>query len=61
MSFYGSKKKKLMCFWLSERADIARHGLSQHHPSNWVDAGEEEDEGDEAELCVQSTPPYNEE
>ncbi|KAI8555701.1 hypothetical protein RHMOL_Rhmol05G0194900 [Rhododendron molle] len=44
-----------------ERADIAGHGLSQHHPSNWVDAGEEEDEGDEAELCVQSTPPYNEE
>lgn len=50
-----------MSFWLSERADIAGHGLSQHHPSNWVDAGEEEDEGDEAELCVQSTPPYNEE
>ncbi|XP_058216129.1 uncharacterized protein LOC131327131 isoform X2 [Rhododendron vialii] len=46
---------------VAERADIAGHGLSQHHPSNWVDAGEEEDEGDEAELCVQSTPPYNEE
>ncbi|KAF7144350.1 hypothetical protein RHSIM_Rhsim05G0139400 [Rhododendron simsii] len=44
-----------------ERADKAGHGLSQHHPSNWVDAGEEEDEGDEAELCVQATPPYNEE
>ncbi|KAH7867324.1 hypothetical protein Vadar_031969 [Vaccinium darrowii] len=46
---------------VAERAGIAGHGLSQHHPSNWVDAGEEEDEGDEAELCVQSTPPYHEE
>lgn len=46
---------------VAERADIAGHGLSQHHPSNWVDAGEEEDEGDEAELCVHSTPPYHEE
>ena len=47
--------------WLSERADMEGHGLSQHHPSNWVDADEDADEGDEAELCVQSTPPYHEE
>ncbi|GFY90558.1 cell cycle checkpoint control protein family [Actinidia rufa] len=51
--------------WLSERADMEGHGLSQHHPS-WVDAidvdaDEDDDEGDEAELCVQSTPPYHEE
>ncbi|PSS26519.1 Cell cycle checkpoint control protein like [Actinidia chinensis var. chinensis] len=44
-----------------ERADMEGHGLSQHHPSNWVDADEDDDEGDEAELCVQSTPPYHEE
>ncbi|XP_027107742.1 uncharacterized protein [Coffea arabica] len=35
---------------------------SQRHPSNWVDADEDdEDEGEEAELCVQSTPPCYEE
>lgn len=39
--------------------DINGRALSQHHPSNWVDAEEEDDEGDEAELCVQSTPPYS--
>ncbi|PHU04976.1 hypothetical protein BC332_25798 [Capsicum chinense] len=32
---------------------------SQHHPSNWVDADDDDDEGDESELCVQSTPPYH--
>lgn len=35
--------------------------FSQRHPSNWVDPGEEEDDEDENELCVQSTPPYYEE
>ncbi|KAL0364811.1 UNVERIFIED_CONTAM: hypothetical protein Sangu_0578700 [Sesamum angustifolium] len=40
-------------------ADINCHGVSQRHPSNWVDADDEDDEGDEAELCVQSTPPYS--
>ncbi|GMH11357.1 hypothetical protein Nepgr_013198 [Nepenthes gracilis] len=37
------------------------HRLSQHHPSNWVNADEDCDEGDDNELCVQSTPPYYEE
>ncbi|XP_047937593.1 cell cycle checkpoint control protein RAD9A [Salvia hispanica] len=32
---------------------------SQHHPSNWIDADEDDDEGDDSELCVQSTPPYS--
>ncbi|GAB4855584.1 hypothetical protein Ancab_024207 [Ancistrocladus abbreviatus] len=36
------------------------HGLSQRHPSNWVDADEDDDEGDANELCIQSTPPYYE-
>ncbi|KAK4427647.1 hypothetical protein Salat_1533700 [Sesamum alatum] len=40
-------------------ADINCHGFSQRHPSNWVDADEEDDEGDETELCVASTPPYS--
>ncbi|XAR52630.1 Exodeoxyribonuclease III [Bertholletia excelsa] len=44
-----------------ERAQDGSHYLSQRHPSNWVDADEDEEEGDETELCVQSTPPYNEE
>ncbi|TYG95993.1 hypothetical protein ES288_A11G312600v1 [Gossypium darwinii] len=43
------------------RSQINVHGLSQRHPSNWVDANEEEDGDDENELCVQSTPPYYEE
>ncbi|KAA8545175.1 hypothetical protein F0562_019936 [Nyssa sinensis] len=42
-------------------AEINGHGFSQRHPSNWVDADEDDDEGDETELCVQSTPPYHEE
>ncbi|KMT14215.1 hypothetical protein BVRB_4g075770 [Beta vulgaris subsp. vulgaris] len=36
-------------------------GFSQRHPSNWVDADEEDDEGEDDEMCVQSTPPYYEE
>ncbi|KAL4377552.1 hypothetical protein GQ457_02G036340 [Hibiscus cannabinus] len=43
------------------RSQINVHGLSQRHPSNWVDANEEEDGDDDNELCVQSTPPYYEE
>ncbi|KAK6139457.1 hypothetical protein DH2020_026811 [Rehmannia glutinosa] len=39
-------------------ADINGNAFSQRHPSNWVDADEDDDEGDETELCVQSTPPY---
>ncbi|KAL4351785.1 hypothetical protein GQ457_06G020980 [Hibiscus cannabinus] len=45
-----------------DRSQVNVHGLSQRHPSNWVDANEEEEDGDdENELCVQSTPPYYEE
>ncbi|GLT90230.1 hypothetical protein SLE2022_081730 [Rubroshorea leprosula] len=47
-----------------DRSQINGHGqgFSQHHPSNWIDADEEDDdEGDGNELCVQSTPPYYEE
>ena len=37
-------------------------GLSQHHRSNWVGAEEDdEDDGDENEQYIQSTPPYYEE
>ncbi|KAK6777745.1 hypothetical protein RDI58_024463 [Solanum bulbocastanum] len=39
-------------------ADLEGHA-SQHHPSNWVEADDNDDEGDESELCVQSTPPYH--
>lgn len=35
--------------------------FSQRHPSNWVDADEDDDEGEDNEMCVQSTPPYYEE
>ncbi|XP_010546716.1 PREDICTED: cell cycle checkpoint control protein RAD9A isoform X2 [Tarenaya hassleriana] len=36
--------------------------FSQRHPSNWVDAYEDEDDndGDENEMCIQATPPYYE-
>ncbi|XVF31376.1 hypothetical protein REPUB_Repub16aG0140600 [Reevesia pubescens] len=49
-----------------DRNQINGHGLSQHHPSNWVDADEDDDDDDdgdenENEICVQSTPPYYEE
>ncbi|KAL7003097.1 exodeoxyribonuclease III [Sarracenia purpurea var. burkii] len=47
---------------MQNAAETVGQGLSQHHPSNWVDdADEDEDEADEAELCVQSTPQYHEE
>lgn len=36
--------------------------VSQHHPSNWVEAEEDdEDEPDENDQYIQSTPPYYEE
>ncbi|KAK4796813.1 hypothetical protein SAY86_029139 [Trapa natans] len=35
--------------------------FSQRHLSNWVEPGDEEDEEDDDELCVQCTPPYHEE
>lgn len=35
--------------------------FSQHHPSNWVDAEEEdEDDANENEQYIQATPPYYE-
>ncbi|CAN0914167.1 Cell cycle checkpoint control protein RAD9A [Linum grandiflorum] len=36
--------------------------ISQRHPSNWVDATEvdDDDDPDENEMCIQSTPPYYE-
>lgn len=42
--------------------NVGGHGLSQRHPSNWVETADDDDddgEGDETELYVQSTPPYN--
>ncbi|KAE8678184.1 Detected protein of confused Function [Hibiscus syriacus] len=42
-----------------DRSQVNVYGLSQRHPSNWVNANEE-DGDDENELCVQSTPPYYE-
>lgn len=48
-------------FLLADRAETNGHGFSQRHPSNWVDADEDDDEGEEPDLCVQSTPPYYEE
>ncbi|GLT72442.1 hypothetical protein SLA2020_443770 [Shorea laevis] len=45
-----------------DRPDTNAHGFSQRHPSNWVDADEDDDDnGDDNELCIQSTPPYYEE
>ncbi|EOY14196.1 Cell cycle checkpoint control protein family, putative [Theobroma cacao] len=46
---------------VQDRNQINGLGLSQRHPSNWVEADEDDDDGDENELCVQSTPPYYEE
>ncbi|MCL7043731.1 hypothetical protein MKW94_020775 [Papaver nudicaule] len=39
------------------RDEMNGHGWSQHHPSNWVGPDEDDDE-DENDMCVQSTPPY---
>ncbi|KAG0495709.1 hypothetical protein HPP92_000400 [Vanilla planifolia] len=42
------------------RSDIIDNSYSQHHPSNWVGAGDDDDdEEDEDEFYVQSTPKYN--
>ncbi|XWS64521.1 hypothetical protein CRYUN_Cryun05aG0011000 [Craigia yunnanensis] len=48
---------------VQDRNQINGHGLSQRHPSNWLDADEDDDDGDENEneQYVQSTPPYHEE
>ncbi|KAF9605722.1 hypothetical protein IFM89_018118 [Coptis chinensis] len=40
-----------------DRTEKDGHGWSQHHHRNWVGT-DEDDEEDESELCVQSTPPY---
>ncbi|KAI3979942.1 hypothetical protein MKX01_042596 [Papaver californicum] len=39
------------------RDEMDGHGWSQHHPSNWIGPDEDDDE-DENDMCVQSTPPY---
>ncbi|KAI3948129.1 hypothetical protein MKX01_014728 [Papaver californicum] len=39
------------------RDEMDAHGWSQHHPSNWIGPDEDDDE-DENDMCVQSTPPY---
>ncbi|XP_073027803.1 uncharacterized protein [Primulina eburnea] len=39
--------------------DVIGSTLSQRHPRNWVDAVADDDEEDEADLFVQSTPPYS--
>ncbi|KAE9593689.1 putative exodeoxyribonuclease III [Lupinus albus] len=48
-----------------EPQDMSRnndHGFSQHFPSNWVNAEEDdEDDGDGNEQYIQATPPYYEE
>lgn len=42
------------------RAEANINPFSQHHPSNWVGAGDdEEEEEDEDEMYVQSTPHYD--
>ncbi|KAK8633626.1 hypothetical protein V6N13_014469 [Hibiscus sabdariffa] len=60
-SFTHGKVEKDHEAGAQDRSQINVHGLSQRHPSNWVDANEEEDGDDDNELCVQSTPPYYEE
>ncbi|CAH8259451.1 unnamed protein product [Arabidopsis lyrata] len=39
------------------RVRVQNQSFSQHHPSNWVDANEEEDDDEEG---VEATPPHNE-
>lgn len=50
-------------FLLADRSTIIGNGFSQRHPSNWVDANEDDNDEDveEDEMCIQSTPPYYEE
>ncbi|XP_043720188.1 cell cycle checkpoint control protein RAD9A isoform X2 [Telopea speciosissima] len=40
------------------RAEMNNPSWSQHHRSNWVGTGDDNDEEEEGELFVQSTPPY---
>jgi cell cycle checkpoint control protein RAD9A len=35
--------------------------FSQHHPSNWVDAEDNDDEDDDDGQYIQATPPYYDE
>ncbi|CAB4315653.1 unnamed protein product [Prunus armeniaca] len=46
-----------------DRSQINGDGFSQRHPSNWIDADEDDsdEDGEENELCIPSTPPYYEE
>lgn len=53
--------KKCWILYLLAGLKEKGEGFSQRHPSNWVDADEEDDEGEDDEMCVQSTPPYYEE
>lgn len=48
---------------LPDRSQINGDGFSQRHPSNWIDADEDDsdEDGEENELCIPSTPPYSEE
>ncbi|KAJ8752536.1 hypothetical protein K2173_004824 [Erythroxylum novogranatense] len=49
---------------VQDRSQTNVHVFSQRHPSNWVDAVEDDDGDDgtnENDICVQSTPPYYEE
>ncbi|XXG80624.1 hypothetical protein AAC387_Pa09g1446 [Persea americana] len=39
-----------------DRAEMNGNGWSQRHPSNWISAGDDDDEEEDGELCVQSTP-----
>ncbi|XP_010259632.1 PREDICTED: cell cycle checkpoint control protein RAD9A isoform X2 [Nelumbo nucifera] len=41
-----------------KRLEMNDNKWSQHHPSNWVAAGDDDEEEDEGEVFVQSTPPY---
>ncbi|KAK6911581.1 Rad9/Ddc1 [Dillenia turbinata] len=41
-----------------DRAEMNDQGWSPRHPSNWVDADEEDDDAGDNELRVESTPPY---
>lgn len=43
----------------ADRAAANVNSYSQHHPSNWVGAGDDEEDEDEDEMYVQSTPHYD--
>ncbi|XP_050225548.1 uncharacterized protein LOC126675025 isoform X2 [Mercurialis annua] len=44
-----------------DKPETNGQSVSQRHPSNWVDAHEDDEDTEDNELCVQSTPPYCEE